>query len=399
MLFRSASLPKENREVIEQLFGKTKNPMQTVLGGTARLSLVTRRNEFFQDLIAKSDELKATGRGIFYDTEREALENLGPNIKKIESIDPAKKLEAGITNPLNGKYTTTEVAEALEQTSAMTRSDSMIGKIYENLILYPKATSQIAKTVLSPVTHIRNFVSAGAFATANGIIPNPKAMREAYAALQVGLPGSRASNELYRELLELGVVNNNTRIGDLNRLLQDIGFGETINSDKFLRLMMKPLSKIKKVSEDLYTAEDDFWKITSWAMERNRLTKAYENAGITRSAREIKEEAADIIKNNIPNYDYVGEWVKATRKLPFGNFVAFPAEILRTSVNIVKRGLDEIFTQVKNDKGELVTPLRGIGMQRLAGMAATSIAVPATVAKAAETIYDISEDQIEAMRR
>ena len=29
----------------------------------------------------------------------------------------------------------------------------------------------MAKTILSPFTHARNFLSAGAFATANGIIP------------------------------------------------------------------------------------------------------------------------------------------------------------------------------------------------------------------------------------
>jgi hypothetical protein len=393
-----ASLPKENREVIEQLFGKTKNPMQTVLGGTARLSMITRRNQFFQDLVSKSDELKMRGKGIFYDTEKEALENLGPDFKKI-NIDPNKALEAGITNPVNGKYAITEIADALEQTAAATRSDNMIGKIYENLILYPKATSQIAKTILSPVTHVRNFISSGAFATANGIIPDVKVMREAYSALQTALPGTRQNNELYRKLLELGVVNNNTRIGDLNRLLQDVGFGETVNSDKILKLMMRPLSKAKKIGEDLYTAEDDFWKITSWAMEKNRLDKAYSKYGITKTVDELEKEAADIVKNNIPNYDYVGEFVKATRKLPLGNFVAFPAEILRTSANIVKRGLDEIFMEVKNDKGELVKPLRGIGMQRLIGMATTSIAVPAGVAKAAETIYDISEEQLEAMRR
>ena len=393
-----SSLPKENREVIEQLFGKTKNPMQTILGGTARLSMITRRNQFFQDLVAKSDELKARGKGIFYDTEKEALENLGPDFKKIE-IDPNKALEAGITNPVNGKYAITEIADALEQTAASTRSDSMIGKIYENLILYPKATSQIAKTILSPVTHVRNFISSGAFATANGIIPDVKVMREAYSALQTALPGTRQNNELYRKLLELGVVNNNTRLGDLTRLLQDVGFGETVNSDKVLKLMMRPLSKAKKIGEDLYTAEDDFWKITSWAMEKNRLEKAYSKYGITKTMDELEKEAASIVKNNIPNYDYVGEFVKATRKLPFGNFVAFPAEILRTSANIVKRGLDEVFMEVKNDKGELVRPLRGIGMQRLIGMATTSIAVPTAVAKAAETIYDISEEQIEAMRR
>jgi len=393
-----SSLPKENKEVIEELLGKTKNPMQTILGGTARLSLITRRNQFFQDLVEKSDELKQRGKGIFYDTEEEALRNLGTDYKKI-NIDPGKTLEAGVTNPVNGKYAIKEIAEALEETSAQTRSNGIIGQIYDNLILYPKATSQLAKTVLSPVTHVRNFISAGAFATANGIIPTPAAMREAYSALQTALPGTRQNNELYRRLLELGVVNKNVALGDLNNLLKDISFGETINSDKFLRLMLRPLSKLKKVSEDLYTAEDDFWKITSWAMEKKRLGNAYSKVGINKTVKELEEEAADIVRNNIPNYDYVGDFIKGLRKLPFGNFVSFPAEILRTSTNIIRRALDEITMQVKNDKGELVKPLAGIGYQRLIGMGTTSIAVPTAIVESAKLIYDVVDEELEAMRR
>jgi hypothetical protein len=372
--------------------------MQTILGGTARLSLITRRNEFFQDLVAKSDELKSRGKGIFYDTEEEALQNLGPDFKKI-NIDPNKALEAGVTNPVNGKYAITEIADALEQTSSQMRSDSIIGKLYENLILYPKATSQLAKTVLSPVTHLRNFVSAGAFATANGIIPDVKSMREAYSALQTALPGTGQNNELYRKLLELGVVNKNVALGDLNRLLTDISFGETVNSDKFLRLMLRPLSKIKKVSEDLYTAEDDFWKITSWAMERKRLDNAYAKYGINKTVKELDEEAASIVRNNIPNYDYVGDFIKGLRRLPFGNFVSFPAEIMRTSTNIVKRALDEITTEVKLADGTIVKPLAGIGYQRLVGMGVTTAAVPTAVVEMAKVIYDVTDEQVEAMRR
>jgi len=393
-----SSLPKENKEVIQQLLGKSENPIQTILSGTARLSLITRRNQFFQDLLEKSNELKQVGKGMFYDTEEEALKNLGPNFKKI-NIDPNKTLEAGVTNPLNGKYAINEIADALEQTAAQTRSDSMIGKIYENLILYPKATSQIAKTILSPVTHVRNFVSSGAFATANGIIPDIEAMRKAYKSLQTGLPGTRQNNDFYRELLELGVVNSNTKLGDLSRLLKDVGFGDTVSSDKVLQMMMKPFSKLKKVGEDLYTAEDDFWKITSYLSEKSRLEKAYLKAGITKSANELKQEAADIVKNNIPNYDYVGDFIKGLRKLPIGNFMAFPAEILRTSTNIVKRSLDEIFTTVKNDKGELVAPLRGIGMQRLLGMTTTAAVVPYATGEAFKALYNVADEELEAMRR
>ena len=179
----------------------------------------------------------------------------------------------------------------------------MIGKLYDNLLLYPKATSQLAKTILSPVTHLRNLISAGAFATANGIIPTPANMKLAYEALQIPMPGARKSfytnaedlakatregklkgNDLYRRLLDLGVVNKQVQLGDITRLMKDVDFGGTLNqsmeSGRFLANTLKRFSKGKKVAQDFYTAEDDFWKIISWATEKSRLGNAYRKHGI-----------------------------------------------------------------------------------------------------------------------
>ena len=120
-------------------------------------------------------------------------------------------------------------------------------------------------------------MSAGAFATANGIIPDGEAIKQAYQALQTPLKGTRMQNDLYQKLLRLGVVNSNVRLGDLSRLMEDVNFGSTMTSDKGLRLLAKPLAKLKSISQDLYTAEDDFWKIASWAMESKRLEKSFES--------------------------------------------------------------------------------------------------------------------------
>ncbi len=91
---------------------------------------------------------------------------------------------------------------------------------YKYLFLYPKAGAQVAKTVLSPTTHIRNFLSASAFSLANGtLFTNPKLVKEAVAkslkSIQLGVRSPEAMKE-YRELLELGVVNSNTKNGRLS---------------------------------------------------------------------------------------------------------------------------------------------------------------------------------------
>ena len=75
-----------------------------------------------------------------------------------------------------------------------------------------------------------------------------------------------------------------------------------------------------------------------------------------------------MVKNNVPNYAFVSDFIKGLRQLPVGNFVAFPAEIIRTSANIVETALKEInYSTVIN--GKTVNPLRKRGIQRLTGMA------------------------------
>ena len=432
-------LVPEDQKIFNDLFGKNQNPMQTIIGGTAKLSLITRRNKFYTDLMKKNEEVvkawraapdkQAVAQPMFARSEGEAIAMFGDDFKRIDVIDPAQTLNvniaSGSSNPFGDSakpfFARRGMAEALEKTGMQIADTGTLGRLYESLILYPKATSQIAKTILSPVTHLRNFVSAGAFAAANGIIPGSDlaAVKQAYQALQTGLKGTRKQNELYEELLELGVVNSNVKLGDLSRLMEDVNFGETMTSDKGMRLLLKPLSRLKSVSQDLYTAEDDFWKIYSWAVEKKRIEASFAKAGILPNQNMmvrrngvdvkfdedfLKREAADIVKNNIPNYDYVSDFVKGLRKLPIGNFVSFPAEIARTGTNIVRRALREINETIEIVDGagkviKTVKPMQGIGYQRLVGFTTTVAAIPVATTAAFQAIYDVTDDEREAIRR
>jgi hypothetical protein len=430
-------LSSADKKIFDDLLGKNSNPMQTMIGGMAKLSMITRRNIFYTDMMKKSDEMATLWRAapdklntpepMFARSEAEARLFFKDDYRRINPIDPNQTLNVGnvakSSNPFGDAmkpfYARPGVADALESTSITTDSPKFLMKLYNSLILYPKATSQIAKTILSPVTHLRNFVSAGAFAAANGIIPaaDLPAIKQAYQALQTPLKGTNMQNDLYQKLLRLGVVNSNVRLGDLSRLLQDVNFGETMTSESGMRLLLKPLSKLKSVSQDLYTAEDDFWKIYSWAVEKNRLESSFAKAGITKSTyfsrngKELRltddfleEEAADIVRNNIPNYDYVSDFVKGTRKLPLGNFVSFPAEIARTGTNIVRRALREINETIEITDGagkvlKTVSPLKGIGYTRLFGFTTTVAAIPVATTAAFQALYDVTDEEREAIRR
>ena len=444
------------KDLITKLLGKNENAMATILEGTNRLSTVVRRNEFYDNILNKSNEMLAAGKTPLVVENpgfaRKYLGGTGADWKMIgekeiksakervagmQKIDPyydSKKTlkplldevkptkvvkgeiqELPIINPLEGKWALNGVVDALEGADKSIMGKDFGSMLYQNLVLYPKATSQMAKTILAPFTHARNFLSASMFSAANGILPfgDSKAVRQAWTALQVAGPGTRQSNDFYQKLLRLGVVNSQVQLGDLQRLLKDVDFGATVNSIRGFNGFIKRLSKVKQFAQDAYTAEDDFWKIFTWFGEKGRLLNSYKNAGLqlgeefvdvagnkVRFTEEwMEEEAARLVKNQVPNYAFVSEFIKGLRKWPIGNFVSFPAEIMRTSTNIVARSLDEIFYTVKIGKNEAATPLRGVGLQRLAGMAMVTTAAPLAAVEGGKALYNVSQDEIEAMRR
>ena len=80
-------------------------------------------------------------------------------LKPVDDIERQlyDELDEKITNPLANKFTLKGM-QAIQGVE-----DSLLGKgfgaqLYQNLVLYPKATSQMAKTILAPFTHARNFL-------------------------------------------------------------------------------------------------------------------------------------------------------------------------------------------------------------------------------------------------
>ena len=83
----------------------------------------------------------------------------------------------------------------------------------------------------------------------------------------------------------------------------------------------------------------------------------------------LKQFAADNVRNLVPNYELVPEAIVGLRGTPFGNFVAFPAEILRTGFNIAHVAMKELASD------DLA--IRELGARRLMG-ATTSFALLGT---------------------
>ena len=417
----------QGSKVFRELFGKMEDPRFSIYNGMTKLSGVARKNELLErllqnDAVAKAavtDATEAGERGFFFNADE--VKNLKaekalPNQEIVELdkyLSPFFKDEY-VVNPMQGLYTSKAIAEALGDSQKAFKflfdADSQnfavrgFNFMYRNLLLAPKGLAQIAKTILSPVTHFRNFFSATGFSAANGVmvdmVTNPKqtakAFADAFGPLQVGTR-SEAANARYRELLRLGVVNSQVQLGDIKNLLKDVRFGENIDLDKPLGSMMSKLfgigkrgaKKGMKFAEDLYTAEDDFFKIANFAIERNRLKAAFTKAGREFTDQLLDEEAANIVRNTVPNYAYVSDTVRLLRRLPLGTFMSFPSEILRTTTNIAQRAIKEIKDPA----------LRTIGFKRLFGLTTVLAAAPYGVQKGFQALYDVTNEELDALKR
>jgi hypothetical protein len=418
----------EGSKIFRDLFGKIEDPRFAVYNGMARLSGVARRNELLENLAKADDQIKsavASGtkaagpgeEGFFFtldEVKNLKAERALPNQEIVpldDYLSPFFKDEFAV-NPLQGLYTSKAIAEGLGDSSkafkylfepreGATGVEELGTWMYRNLILAPKGIAQVAKTILSPVTHFRNLFSATGFSAANGIMfENPKvvanAFKESFGALQIGTR-SAEGNARYQKLLRLGVVNSQVELADIKNLLKDVRFGENLNLDKPLESMGKKLfglgargaKKFMKGAEDLYTAEDDLFKIANFAVERSRLKNAYTKAGREFTEDFLDEEAANIVRNTVPNYAYVSDTVRALRRLPLGTFMSFPSEILRTTTNIAHRAIKEI-----NDPA-----LRAIGMKRLAGLTTVLAVAPIGIQSGFQALYDVTNEELDAMKR
>ena len=388
---------------------------------------------------------------LFFDSEADAMEavkNL-PEYKDVyigpDSFTTIQTKNADLVpSVLDGKVTFKPVAEAITNVDQMIQ-DTTLNNLYKWMVLVPKSISQQAKTIYSPFTHVRNVLSATLFTTMNGniIFQNPaqtaRYFKRALKDITGTDPVSRA-RQLRNQ--RLGINGTNPIAGDIDALAKEVG--TDIYTGNFNGFMDKFLNRTAKVAEKArraYLAEDNLWKNYNFEVELDTVKNNFSKLGITADnifdpknmmqyskllGRKVTRNdpifdrvvdispdgrfltmgsgtkmegdklletfyenmAAQITKHNIPNYEYVGEFIKTLRRLPLGTFVAFPAEIIRTGYNTIQRGLREL--QVEGFKQT--------GMRRLAGVATTAAVVPAGLVEFGKSLADMTDDDMRALR-
>jgi hypothetical protein len=416
-------------KAFRELFGEMQDVRHSIYEGMNRLSVVARKNQMYDEILKVDQDLKAAiqdttqfgDRGFFHDTPLDAQKAFGTNVDIVKLDNYIKDDIKGspIVNSLMGKFTTRDIAEGFTNSAKIQdfmrgETGGALGKTaswaYRNLILAPKAASSYAKVVLSIPTQIKNFLSNAALAVGTGtIFESPEimaqALKKAGATVQLGLR-NELSMERYRRYLELGIAETNVHYGDLKNLMKDVKFAEgNLNTDSVLRPLLnslgvfgKGLKTIGQTAQKTYVAADDFFKIFNFEVELARRSNIYSKNGIVKTVDELEKEAANIIKDTVPNYGRVGQLVRAARISPFGNFMSFPSEIYRTGVGNVEQILRDLRDPITGSLNPIKSTniMKGQAMKRLIGMTTATAALPYGVVEASKAIYGVSDEEARA---
>tara|TARA_R100001079_G_scaffold110859_1_gene88023 strand:+ start:3920 stop:9367 length:5448 start_codon:yes stop_codon:yes gene_type:complete len=197
---------------------------------------------------------------------------------------------------------------------------------------------KIGKTQYSPTTTARNLISGNFLGLNSGhfFLTNPNAIAMA-KDLAWGDPNVVNQNKRLKEatldLIRKGVLGDGARASEALKMLRD--WSELTEANRIAQQQggskaRKAARKLRQFTERTYAFGDDFFKVTGYYIEMNKLLRDSPNM--------TKAEAADIaanrIRNGYPTYSMIPRNIKKLRRFPLsGMFVSFPYEVYRTTAN------------------------------------------------------------------
>ena len=402
---------EEVPNAIRKLLGEEKNLKSSLLQTTGNIISSTQQKQAL-DKIAK---LGKEG-GWLFDTAEEALAK-GKifNAWKLSDIKGAGFIPSDVL----GMYGSPEI---VRQLSGYSIFDSALKyKIYQNLLAF-KAMVQGGKTLYSPATQMRNFGSASLFALNVGHIGGNASVTQSFKIVLDDIfgPGPKVNNndliKYIERKVELGVIDENVVANELAGILADLkgtrnAAGDPIISNFNGLLQKVGDTKLSQYVQRTYAGGDNVWKMYGhefYMSELKQFTKSIDDVkkyfrdmigrefvelspktGVKKTLAEgIEEMAAHLVRETYPTYSRVPPVIQALRKLPVGNFISFPAEMLRTSATTLGVSLKHI---ASGNPG-----LQAMGYRSLMGQYTTLYGLNEAVSQIASTVSGVSQDKMQA---
>ena len=478
-IFRDRKLSKPDS--LKELLGEIKDPKELYLRTVDQMSQTLSANQLYRQFSAQNltdfkgaEALLAQGgRPLLISgkdlTEEQAKAFLDRNYTRLGEIpdeiqinkdlskleQAGKKAFGGKYGVLTGDLVPSEIADSLTIAAKAT------SPLQEALAisLQAKGLSQMTKTVLNPLSQIRNFHSGIFMVGANGNIARDMSIFES-SRLTVGRikdMGDAEFRETFNMLQKTGLVDQNYVVNEFRALLDE---GADLKvAGKIADLSKRSIDKIPfaraalKGAQNVYSGTDNYWKTVGYLGEKAKYSAAFRrsgldpdnlgaitddlvNAGLAPRSSEFSRGidfmdlmSTDIVKATMPTYSRVPELVKTIRRIPVvGNFMAFPAEIIRTTTNITRQGLKElgfraddivptlikketdrltaakkpidmtvIEATAKKQAAALQKQIRAIGAKRLSNYAAMAYVAPVAAQKAAMGALDFTQEQLDAL--
>jgi len=435
----------DNAPALRELMGEIKDPRKAYLRTVEDMAKFVATNRLYedvgqryaQDYATATQTMNAGGRPLIVSNvpspqAQAQLADLG--YKQLGSQE-GDSLFGGSYGSLTNSWVAPEIYSSLTMPNHMTQ-----GFLNEALALslQAKGAAQAAKTVYSPITQVRNFMSGIFLTLANGNV-----MRNMDFSDSFRLTAGKAANLDDAEFRRLFEMTGNLGLREQNLTVEE--FRSLLNEGSELKLAGKMRGGFQKLKdrvpfanamERIYSDTDTFWKLVNWQAERAKYAAAFRKAGLVPEAGRLNQVAedlvssglgsrtselsgtadyldvlaGDIVRDTVPTYSRVPEAIKAVRRIPFvGNFVAFPAEVVRNTSNILNQGLKEMGFSAQSlvERGVLDAAqgrmleqqIRAIGAQRLSGYLASASVIPTGIQLTARETLGVSEEQQESLEK
>ena len=395
---------------IRKLLGEEKNLRSSLLQTTGNIIASTSQKKAL-DKIAEM----GLANGWLFRTQDEAL---GKGILNAASLSDVKG-SGFLLNDAIGLYGTPEL---IKQLGGYSLFDGFLkSTIYQN-ILAMKAMVQGGKTLYSPATQMRNVGSAALFALNVGHIGGSASVPQAFKIVMDDIfgPGRNVDkkklNKFIERKIELGVIDENVVSQELTAILNDLKgatkeTGEPVISNLNQLIQRVGNAQLSQYVQRLYAGGDNLWKLYGhefYISELKQFTKSIDDVkryfndiigrefvelspktGVKKTVMEgIEEIAAHLVRDTYPTYSRVPPAVQAIRKLPIGNFISFPAEMLRTSATTLSTSLKHI---ASGNPG-----LQSMGYRSLFGQFTTLYGVNEGVKALGHSMTDVSPEAMRA---
>tara|TARA_R100001594_G_scaffold2843_2_gene11123 strand:+ start:4450 stop:14571 length:10122 start_codon:yes stop_codon:yes gene_type:complete len=366
---------KEIPDAIKDLYSPIENPVYNITNS------ITKMVDEYENLNFKAKTVEALNGILIFDDSNIPVGSDGDRYRNNK-----------FTLKFNNKtyYTTKEIKEFIEG------EELNYGKIM-TLAQGLNGVLKLGKTVWSPKTHVRNFFGNMYFASINGHVPGSNFF-ESWKVMQNLFDSSTTQEreDMFATMIRAGIIDS-VYADELKAILKESNLGklgsELFENNVDVDAIKKKKPGLRKILNDFvnkaYLFEDVVWKGAGFLNE----VQVYLDAGYTRE--QALKEASENIRGGYTTYSMVPKVGKRLRRSLFvSDFVSFPAEVVRTSVNAILIAKK----QLMSGNPVLMTQ----GAKRLFGIGFAGYAMPhaftllaGTWATALEFIKNLFDDEPE----